>query len=330
MKYLELEETDFTAIQSQGKFLPTMLELEIKTNLDALIFSESDDSFCCLIPVQDFSISLPQMSGLTIEYKTYRKVGLQNPDNYILIKCSQKGYLKNFVLILKEILTIYDTTDLDLSNSLALVISKWRHFLSVPKLGILNEDEIIGLIGELVFIEHIIRNIDIQLLKNWTADRGEEDFILGKTIIEIKTTRKEKHEHIINGIDQLIVNGSTDKYILSILLNPSDSPNDLSLPIIISECVNLISNSPELLDLFYQKLKSRKYDIRDSMHYDNFIYKILRTGLFEVNEEFPKLTTKELSQPLNPRISKVRYLLDMEGLNNIEMTAVDYKKIFKK
>lgn len=328
MKYLDLQETDFTAIQSQGKFLPTMLELEIKTNLEALIFRESDDSFCCLLPVVDPGAELPQMSGLIIEYKTYKKVGFQNPDNYILIKCSHKAYLQNFVLILKEILTVYDTTDLNLSNSLLLVISKWRHFLSIPKLGILNEDEIIGLIGELFFVEHILRNVDIQLLKNWTADRGEEDFIFENKIIEIKTTRKEKHEHIINGIDQLLVESSVDKYILSILLNPSDSSNDISLPIIIAECINHIYNFPELLDLFYQKLKSRKYDIRDSIHYESFKYKILRTGLFEVNDHFPKLTTTELSKPLNPRISKVRYLVDMEGLSNTEMTLVDYNKVF--
>jgi hypothetical protein len=328
MKYVELQETDFTAIQSQGKFLPTMLELEIKTNLDALIFRDSDDSFCCLLPTIDSSVSLPQMMGLTIEYKTYKKVGFQNPDNYILIKCSHKSYLQNFVLILKEILRVFDTTDFDLSNSLSIVISKWRHFFSIPKLGILNEDEIIGLIGELVFVEYVMRTTDIRLLKNWTADRGEEDFIFEKTIIEIKTTRKEKHEHIINGIDQLLVDNSTDKYILSILLNNSDSSNYISLPIIIEDCVNHISNFPELLDLFYQKLKSRKYDIRDSIHYESFKYKIIRTGLFEVNDQFPKLTTKELSKPLNPRISKVRYLLDMEGLSNTEMTLVDYKQKF--
>jgi hypothetical protein len=52
MKYTDLKETDFTAIQSQGNFLPTKLELEIKTDFEALIFSESDISFCCLLPVK--------------------------------------------------------------------------------------------------------------------------------------------------------------------------------------------------------------------------------------------------------------------------------------
>lgn len=329
MKYSDLKETDFTAIQSQGKFLPTLLELEIKTNFDALIFSESDNSFCCLLPVIDFNIVLPQMSGLLIEYQNYKKVGATNPDKYILIKCGHKAYLQNFVLILKEILTVFDTTDLGLSNSLTLVISKWRHFLSVPKLGILNEDEIIGLIGELIFIEFVLRNVDVQLLKNWTADRGEEDFILERTIIEIKTTRKEKHEHIINGIDQLLIDQSISKYILSILLNQGESNSDITLPSIINDCVIQITNYPELLDLFYQKLKSRKYDIRDSIHYEPYKFRVNRTGLFEVDDCFPKLTTRELSNPLNTRISKVRYLVDMEGLQNTDMYLVDYKKLFK-
>ena len=329
MKYLDLKETDFTAIQSQGKFLPTKLELEIKTDFEALIFSESDISFCCLLPVIDFNIVLPQMSGLSIEYQNYKKVGSTAPDNYILIKCSHKSYLQNFVLILKEILSVFDTQDLGLSKSLLLVISKWRHFLSTPKLGILNEDEIIGLIGELIFIEFVLRNIDVQLLKNWTADRGEEDFIVKEVIIEIKTTRKEKHEHIINGIDQLLIDQSSNKYILSILLNQGESDGDISLPSIINDCIIQIINYPELLDLFYQKLKSRKYDIRDSFHYEPHKFIMNRTGLFEVDEKFPKLTTKELSSPLNTRVSKVRYLVDMEGLQNTDMYLVDYKKLFK-
>jgi hypothetical protein len=328
MNYLELKETDFTEIQSQGKFLPTLLELVNKNNFDALIFSEPDNSFCCLLPVSDFNSPLPQMSGLLIEYQNYKKVGASVPDKYIMIKCSHKSYLQNFVLILKEILSVYDTTHIELSKSLTLVISKWRHFLSAPKISILNEDEIVGLIGELIFIEYILTNVDVQLLKNWTADRGEEDFIHKNTIIEIKTTRKEKHEHIINGIDQLLLSQTKVKYILSILLNQGENNNDISLPNLINSCVNQIAHEPELLDLFYQKLRLRKYDIRDSLLYEQYKYLIHRTGMFQVNEDFPKLTTKELQRPLNTRISKVRYLVDMEGLQNTDMFLVDYQKLF--
>ena len=59
--------------------------------------------------------------------------------------------------------------------------------------------------------------------------------------------------------------------------------------------------------MFYDKLSARRYDIRDSSLYDTFEYFVYRTGLFLIDNDFPKLTSKQLSSPLNSRISKVRY-----------------------
>ena len=42
-----------------------------------------------------------------------------------------------------------------------------------------------------------------------------------------------------------------------------------------------------------------------------------------------KLTTFELKQSLNSRISKVRYTIDMEGLDNLDFTRTDINLIFK-
>ena len=60
--------------------------------------------------------------------------------------------------MLKEILSEYDNSNNSLEKSLNKVISRWRHFLSLPKLNILPEDEIIGLIGELLLLEKFLIN----------------------------------------------------------------------------------------------------------------------------------------------------------------------------
>ena len=327
MKYTELTEDDFTLVTSNGKMVITGLELEKKQIKEAAIYREDDNSYCCLLPAGDRQIQLPQINGLNINYQEFRKVGSSSLGKYILISCNHKAYIPNFIQILKEILSQFDNSNLDLCDCLVMVISKWRHFLSAPQQNILDEENIIGLLGELLFLELIIREVNYSFIQYWTADRGEEDFICGNTIIEIKTSPKEKHAHYINGIDQLLVDPSNKKYILSILLTESGFSEELTLPILIDKIASILSYYPNLLDLFYNKLKARNYDIRDSVHYEPYRYFVYRAGLFNVDDNFPKLTNKELSQPLNPRISKVRYLLDMEGLSNIEMFSVDYKKI---
>jgi hypothetical protein len=104
---------------------------------------------------------------------------------------------------------------------------------------------------------------------------------------------------------------------------------ELTLPQLVNDISSVLSIYPNLVYLFYEKLKARKYDIRDSFYYEPYKYFIYRAGLFKVDDSFPKLTSKELSQPLNSRISKLSYLLDMEGLSNIDLLKVDFKKLFK-
>jgi hypothetical protein len=329
MKYSELTTADFSLVSSQGKILLTLLELEKKQNIEVSIYCDSDNSFCCLLPVIDSNIQLPDINGLLIQYQDFKKIGSSKLEKYILIRCNHKVYYENFIQILKEILNLYDNTDFALCDCLLVVIAKWQHFLSEPKQDILDKDEIIGLIGELFFLDLILKKVNPSLIENWTADRGEEDFIYGKVVIEIKTTTKEKHVHFINGIDQLLVDSGKKKYILSQLLSSSGSGPELTLPKLINDISSFLSAYPYLVDLFFEKLKARKYDVRDTFSYEPFKYFIYRTGLFKVDHDFPKLTTKELSQPLNARISKLSYLLDMEGLTNLDLFKVDFNKFLK-
>jgi hypothetical protein len=180
----------------------------------------------------------------------------------------------------------------------------------------MSDENIIGLMGELLFLRKLIDHFGTDAIDYWVADRGEEDFVMINNIVEVKCSLKEKHEHIINGIDQLMELPSRSKIILSLLLVESEKEDDFHLPKIIMEITDLFFDSPSSLDSFYTKLRNRGYDPRDEKLYLDHTYKLYKGGYFKVDESFPKLTTKELKQPLNSRISKVRYTIDMEGLSN--------------
>lgn len=328
MNYTNFQETDFKVIKSGEKFVPYILKLENKTEFESFAFSENDNSFCCLLPVKNTKENLPEMNGLSIKYEEFTKIG-SNKSDYILIECRNKSYLSNFTLMLKEILSEYDNSNNSLEKSLNKVISRWRHFLSLPKLNILPEDEIIGLIGELLLLEKFLINDSSDCIRNWVANKGEEDFIFDQIVFEVKATLKGKHEHIINGIDQLLIQPNRTKIILSLLLNNSVGNNSFSLPGVIERCEKIIDNNPDQFSLLYEKLRKRGYDPRDKNLYENFQFDLIRGGYFKVDNLFPKLTTIELKQSLSSRISKVRYTIDMEGLDNLDFTSTEINLIFK-
>jgi hypothetical protein len=315
MIYKDFQATDFESIPKGEKINARVLDLINNKELKVFVFSEKVGVYSCLLPVSETSSKLPELSGLLIQYEQFKMPGSEMRW-YVLIECRSTTYLVNFTEILKEIISEIDKNKFETIKCVNLVISKWRHFLSVPVLEILSEENIIGLLGELLLLISLLDAYYAEAIDFWVADRGEEDYIIADKVIEVKTTLKEKHEHIINGIDQLLVLPGRSKIILSLLLLKSENKQDFNLPRIINQCVEYLADNPYALDSFYSKLKSRGYDHRDENQYFNHKFKLFKGGYFEVDESFPKLTNDELIQPLNSRICKIRYTIDMEGLPN--------------
>jgi hypothetical protein len=326
MVYKDFQATDFESIPKGEKINARVLDLENNKRLKVFVFSEKNGVYSCLLPVADTKSKLPELNGLLIQYEQFKMPGSEMRW-YILIECRTTAYLTNFTEILKEIISELDKDKFDTVKCVHLIISKWRHFLSVPTSEILSEENIIGLLGELLLLKNLLNAYDTEAVNFWVADRGEEDYIIANRVIEVKATLKEKHEHIINGIDQLLILPARTKIILSLLLIKSENELDFNLPHVISHCAESLADDPAALDSFYTKLKSRGYDLRDANLYLNHNYKLYKGGYFEVDESFPKLTKQQLSQPLHSRISKIRYTIDMEGLPNKDFISSSITEI---
>ena len=321
MNYKDLKISDFEVISVGEVFVTSKIELDNINDIEIFV-SKDSKTYSCLLATNNATEKLPEINGLKISYQQFKKNGTDF-SSFIVIECENDGYLNNFILILKEIIESYDNSNFDIDKSVNIVISKWRYFLAAPKSNILKEDEIVGLIGELLLLNKLIDTVNVDAIDYWVASNGEEDFIFNTTIIEVKSTQKDKHEHIINGIDQLAFNPLKRKFILSIIFNKSTSTNSISLPRIINDCSNKLSLFPDKKGTFYSILKGRGYDIRDQDQYFEFSYEYIRGGYFEIDESFPKLTQDELKSGLNSRISKIRYTIDMEGLQSEDFNSTN-------
>jgi hypothetical protein len=321
MNYKNLKISDFEVIAVGEVFVTSKIELDNRNGLEIFV-SKENETYSCLLATNNDYEKLPEINGLKISHQKFKKNG-NDFSSFIVIECQNDGYINNFILILKEIIETYDNSNFEIDKAVNIVISKWRYFLAAPKSNILKEDEIVGLIGELLLLNKLIDKINVDAVDYWVANNGEEDFIFNSTIIEVKSTQKVKHEHIINGIDQLALNPLKQKFILSIIFNKSASNNCISLPSIINECSIKLTSFPDKQGSFYSILKNRGYDIRDEDQYFEFSYEYIRGGYFEVDESFPKLTQNELKSSLNSRLSKIRYTIDMEGLHSEDFNSTN-------
>ena len=322
MNYKDLKPHDFEVLPVGDTINALQIKLDTRIDTIVYIFRNISENHSCLLQSVPGTGKLPIVRGVNIVHETFGK-----PDEeklpFIHLECTLPAYQDNFTVIIREILADFDNSSADMEDSVNKIISKWKHFLSAPPIDLMPEEEILGLLGELMLLERLTRMVGSKAVEIWTADRGEEDFIKDINVVEVKSTLKERHEHIINGIDQLLIVPDRRKYILSLLFTKKEGNDSLSLPKLIKSVSQTLANYPEAYDSFFRKLHHRNYDPRDAEDYQKFQYALIKGGFFKVNEAFPKLTTTELSIPLNPRVSRVRYLLDMEGIENIDFVETD-------
>lgn len=149
--------------------------------------------------------------------------------------------------------------------------------MMLRRLG-LSEDELLGLLGELRFLEVLLASAtDMReraiALDSWRGhERGVRDFYRGDYSVEVKTTVSERSRHHINNVAQVDPRpfdanlGPEQLFLLSIglrpCIGPSNDANSFSLPSQVDSILrklaqpNVAGGQGELQVLFLEKVSS--------------------------------------------------------------------------
>lgn len=196
-------------------------------------------------------------------------------------------------------------------------VEKWRRIFGFYKPDGLTKEQQKGLIGELLFIKHLLdekKTSVTQILNSWTGpDLEAKDFNFPNVNAEVKFTTstlpriKISSERQLENIDGLTL------YLLNIIASDSKSEG-ISLNSLIEEIRNVISESLSDLKLFNEKLEKLKYFDIDKENY-NSNYNIKSFSFYEVDEQFPKIIPSEIPK----------------GIHNtsyyVELSAIEKNKI---
>ncbi len=180
---------------------------------------------------------------------------------------------------------------------------KWRVFSS-SKREYLSENEIKGLIGELLFLKTYAFSTygQSKAIEGWTGpEPTKKDFIYENTWYEIKAATN--NQVTINSIDQLssTIDGHLVVYSFEKL---SPVSLELSLTRLSTEIISSIQFDTDK-EIFTSKLIEAGYYGED--YYDNFVYHLKSSNSYLVNNNFPKLDRNFL----NNAIIDAKYTLDL-------------------
>ncbi len=209
---------------------------------------------------------------------------------------------------------IDSTRNISNSKALEFIISrwnKWRFMFKKPSTDLLTENQVIGLIGELLFLENYMFNkygIEKSVTSWQGPSKNHKDFEIESTWYEVKTVRQAALTVKISSVEQLdsTLEGNLEVVVLD--KTNEESINAISLNDLVEQIGNRIT-SFEAYKVFNNKLSEVGYFYDEE--YDKYIYKFIRINTYLVNEEFPKIKVEELKEG----VVRVSYDILLKDIN---------------
>ncbi len=200
-------------------------------------------------------------------------------------------------------------------DGFAPVIERWEtwiKFFSKTSLP-LSENEILGLIGEVYFLQNVMIpkfGQDIALDSYIGTDRAHKDFEVQDTWHEVKSIHNGVRSVKISSIEQLDSELVGNLDILTFDQSTSTYENNITLN-------SIISNFRESLDRKWQLKfdeKMRKAGYIEDERYDEYNYLFVSLDEYHVSDSFPKLSKSDLPNG----ITKASYEIDISAIQKFK------------
>ena len=292
---------------------------DVSAEVLAAIDSSGNRHF--LIPIKDTDDVLidNESRGISVNRRDLKTRGVnlnEHTSSYIDILCNDKTGFDVFNLIGHQITDAVSTGATTKAEAVRRVLARWRYFWGkVPK-NVLSKEQIIGLFAELWFLRYwLLPKYESKIaISYWSGPKGgRHDFAFPGVSIEVKgTTLVEGRRHWINGLDQLLPPENGELLFFSLKLR-EESNGIRNLPELVRCCNEVLNEDVAALDYFENALASTGYSPVHDLEYGKINFRIVDEVLFQVNDNFPKLTSKMLVSG-NPRgVERVEYQINLEG-----------------
>lgn len=181
----------------------------------------------------------------------------------------------------------------------------------------------VGLFGELLVLRNLmIPSLGPAAIMQWSGPESERhDFIVGRVHMEVKTTRKSRHEHEISRLDQLRVPVGRRLLVVSVQVEESIGGEE-TLATQMDAITDLLRCDAAALDDFMAKMV--KLGWTDEMRRSGELlrFSVRDASVYPVDEHFPRLPDG-FTPPSG--VVSIRYTVDLANLPSLgaeEITAI--------
>lgn len=186
--------------------------------------------------------------------------------------------------------------------------NQWRRMFYAGK-NILSEQEIQGLVGELLFLRDVAipRYGTTNALNSWSGpEPTSKDFSYEKDWYEIKALANSRNIVMISSAEQLDSNTEGHLYIYY-LEKMSPEFDGIKLNNLVAELFENMKYETDK-DIFQDKLKQSGYSYNGI--YDNYVYNLSGVEKYSVREGFPRIKREDLPYG----IAGIRYEIEISAL----------------
>lgn len=240
------------------------------------------------------SSELPRLAGLDIEPRK-----IDDELSLIVLRLKDKQYWELFYSLCSDLVQATRNNQGHDSAIATFIrrLNRWQEFLKRGTTDILVEERIKGLLGELVFLNHLIKVFGARsAVEFWKGPEGfPQDFNVNTAAIEVKCQSGGSNPTVrINSADQL-VSQLPELFLYVITFAKADNKQEpaINLPAIVADlrgAIELVSSAA--LERFNDLLLLIGYT--DSDEYLDFSYLQLSEQCFQVREGFPRIKSDDL------------------------------------
>jgi len=200
------------------------------------------------------------------------------------------------------------------------VLAKWRRFWGQGQKEMLSKERQVGLFAELWFLYAWLFPLvsPTEALRRWRGPTGSRhDFEWTGTSVEVKATTSSRGPiHRIHGLDQLAPPESGKLLFYSQVLREEGGATN-SLTSVVLLCREVLKVDPSLLDQFEAMLTSAGYSQLFEDDYSALKLRVISERLYEVKDDFPRITTAELVNGRPAAVEEIEYAIGLGGFTHL-------------
>lgn len=238
-------------------------------------------------------------------------------DDYIRIECLESGLETPFALLVSQVVS-YLASGATPSKACMDAVLEFRRLLSKNGGLLPSDDEILGLVGELLLLKRLV-SASPHLWQGWNGPLGSaRDYSWGTVDIEAKASRMAGESRLtVNGLEQLEPEEGRDLLIHhSVLTN--NPVGTIDVPGLVDEIRVQISD----LEGFDTRLVSAGFLSQQRDLWLEHRFTLHGSHIYRVSEDFPRIRKSDFPDGSLPAgVAKLRYDIMLSSCSDFRLST---------